>query len=138
MCLADFRAGKTLFLLGSDKIGAGMNFKRLPRVFQYTTSGVTIPRWAQRRGRGRAGTGARTSMGYLIAEPKMTSEGGLSVEAPGLEDPGMLDLVLSAEQDDGECADIIFNRWLENPARPEPHPVIRSCCSSCCMALIPG
>ena len=52
VCLADFRAGKTCFLLGSDKIGAGMNFNRLPRVFQYMASGVTIPRWAQRRGRG--------------------------------------------------------------------------------------
>jgi hypothetical protein len=137
ICLADFHTGKTLFLLGSDKIGAGMNFRRLPRVFQYTASGVTIPRWSQRRGQGGPGPG-ETSTGYLIVEPRMMSEGGLSVEEPGMEDPGMLDLVQSAEQDNRECTDIIFDRWLENPARTEPSPAVRCCCSNCNASLVPG
>ena len=68
----------------------------------------------------------------------MTKAGGLSVNEPGLEDPGIVDLIQSAEEVDGECANLIFDRWLENPPRTELHSCLRNCCSSCNKALIPG
>ena len=84
-CLHDFRSGRTKILLGSQKIGAGMNFPKVPRVIGYKASGLTVPRWEQRCGRGgrRAGD---IFIGILLFEPSMAVGGGLSVDSPGDED----------------------------------------------------
>lgn len=137
VCTNDFTAGKTMILLATDKVGAGMNFGSVDRVFQFKASGLTMSKWDQRRGRGGRIAGA-TSVGYLFAEASMLSAEGLSVENPGGEDPGIIDLIQSAELDEAECADAIFDRWLENPPREEVFQHFRRCCSNCDRTLIIG
>jgi hypothetical protein len=136
MVMTDFRSGKIKILLGSDKIGAGLNLGCVDRVFQYQTSGLTVPKWDQRRGRGGRKPGS-TSVGFLFVEPKMAIAGGLTVEDPGDEDPGMVDLAQSGSHVEVKCAEAVIDRWLENP--PHEHvPLTRRCCSNCHHSLIPG
>jgi hypothetical protein len=131
ICIKDFRNGRTMFLLGSSKISAGMDFPDVERVIQYKVRGLTLASADQRRGRGGRRAGMR-AVGIFLVEPGMLKDGGLSVESPGCEDPGMLDLV----QSDDTCCDIIFARHLENP--PYPHDPFRCCCNRCQPSLNPG
>ena len=51
--MKDFRDGVTRILLGSEKIGAGMNFMDVVRVMQYLIKkDLTIAKLSQRHGRG--------------------------------------------------------------------------------------
>ncbi|KAJ7484814.1 hypothetical protein B0H11DRAFT_2279523 [Mycena galericulata] len=115
ICLKDFRDGRTMFLLGSEKIGAGMNFRDVSRVIQFECKGLTLAKLRQRKGRGGRGENGRSVM-YLMPEKAFMSEGDLSVENPGNEDPDLIDLIQSFK-----CAEFIFDRWLENPPR-DPVP----------------
>ncbi|KAJ7715861.1 hypothetical protein B0H14DRAFT_2644026 [Mycena olivaceomarginata] len=120
LCLEDFRNGRTKILLGSEKIGAGMNFE-----------GVSpYQKWKQRKGRGGRGENG-SAVGYLMPEKALTSEGELSVENPGNEDPGLIELIQSSE-----CAEFITDRWLENP----PRDTGSTCgqCYRCQPILAPG
>jgi hypothetical protein len=72
------------------------------------------------------------AVGIFLVEPGMLKDGGLSVESPGCEDPGMLDLV----QSDDTCCDIILACHLENPLYP--HDPFRCCCNQCQPSLDPG
>ncbi|KAJ7506316.1 hypothetical protein B0H11DRAFT_1707264, partial [Mycena galericulata] len=130
ICLKDFRDGRTMFLLGSEKIGAGMNFRDVSRVIQFECKGLTLAKLRQRKGRGGRGGNGRSVM-YLMPEKAFMSEGDLSVENPGNEDPGLIDLIQSSK-----CAEFIFDRWLENPPR-DPVPTCGQC-YRCCPTLLPG
>jgi ERCC4-related helicase len=52
ICIQDFRNGRTMFLLGSSKISAGMDFPDVERVIQYKVRSLTLASADQRRGRG--------------------------------------------------------------------------------------
>ncbi|KAI0314795.1 P-loop containing nucleoside triphosphate hydrolase protein [Amylostereum chailletii] len=54
MCIRDFREGRTRILLGTAKIGCGMNFPGVKRVVQYMVRGLTLSGYRQREGRGGA------------------------------------------------------------------------------------
>ncbi|KAJ7871995.1 hypothetical protein B0H14DRAFT_3083680 [Mycena olivaceomarginata] len=124
ICEQDFREGSTMFLLGSEKIGAGINFRDVCRVIQYVCKGITVSKWSQRRGRGGGRKHDGSAVGYLMPEKALTSEGELSVDNPGNEDPEIIDLIQSSE-----CSEFIYDRWLENPPRD---------CHRCCPTLLPG
>jgi hypothetical protein len=49
----------------------------------------------------------------LLFEPSIAVGGGLSVDSPGDEDPGILDLI----QSDVPCSQPIYDFWIENPPR---------------------
>jgi Lhr-like helicase len=121
-CINDFRNGHTTFLLGSSKISAGMDFPDVQRVIQYKVCGLTLVSADQHRGRGGHCAGLN-AVGIFLVEPGMQKDGGLSVENPGAEDPGILDLV----QADDTCCNVIFVRHLENP--PHPHDPLHCCCN---------
>jgi hypothetical protein len=119
VCLRDFRSGRTKILLASQKIGAGMNFPKVSRVIGYKASGLTVPRWEQRRGRGGRKPGD-TSISILFVEPSMAVGGGLTVDNPGQEDPGILDLI----QSNAPCSQPIYDFWVENPPRSHHSAVL--------------
>lgn len=129
LCLKDFRSGKTVLLLGSSKISAGMNFAGVRRVIQYKCRGLTIEDLDQRRGRGGRRAG-ETSVGIVFVEPSMMLGGDVSVESPGDQDVGIVELVQSTE-----CAEIIIQRWLENP--PHLRNPACDCCNRCDPSLRP-
>ncbi|KAL4244048.1 hypothetical protein ABKN59_010550 [Abortiporus biennis] len=124
--LNDFREGKTRILLGSEKIGAGMNFPRVERVYQYTTrNGLSVPKFVQRRGRG-ARTHGMIAVGYLLFEPELLDT---TKEHPHI-DKDILRLVRT----DG-CYEDIIDLSLENPPRNSSSN--HQCCSHCFPSLIP-
>ena len=132
-CLADFASGNTKFLLASEKIGAGMNFLGVSRVVQYLVHGLTLVRWVQRQGRGARDLGS-TAQGILIVEKKMQWGQGLSPQAPGNEDPGLLELVQSPH-----CCQDVLDHWLENPTHHSSFSTtIHLCCSNCYPSLKPA
>lgn len=93
ICTDDFTVGKSRILLGSDKIGAGMDFPHVGLVVQYRCRDLTLVRWEQRRGRGGRRKGA-TALGVLLVEKSMTGEDSdLSVLSPKTEDPALLDYI---------------------------------------------
>ncbi|KAJ7476788.1 ATP-dependent DNA helicase [Mycena latifolia] len=130
ICLEDFRHGRTQFLLGSEKIGAGMNFSDVCRIIQFLCSGVTLAKVGQRKGRGGRGKD-KTAVMYLMPEKKMTAEGDLTVDDAGNEDPALIELIQSEQ-----CCEFIFDRWLENP----PRDTADTCgqCYRCLPSLLPG
>jgi hypothetical protein len=78
----------------------------------------------------------------------MAVDGGLSVDNPGDEDPGIFDLI----QSNTSCSQLIFYLWLENPlckyqpAIPahnsdlfiSPDTPLCHCCHRCNPSIIPG
>ncbi|KAJ6536866.1 P-loop containing nucleoside triphosphate hydrolase protein [Mycena capillaripes] len=130
LCLEDFRDGRTMILLGSEKIGPGMNFGGVCRVLQYVCKDLTISKWCQRRGRGGRDENG-SAVGYLIPEKALTSEGELSVENPGNQDPGIIDLIQSPD-----CSEFVYDHWLENPPRDKATTCGQ--CYRCCPTPLPG
>ncbi|KAJ7211426.1 P-loop containing nucleoside triphosphate hydrolase protein [Mycena rebaudengoi] len=130
LCLQDFRSGKTKILLGSSKISAGMNFPGVRRVLQYKCRDLTVADFDQRRGRGARRKG-ETAVGMIFVEPSMMPGGGLSIDAPGDQDPGMVELCHSAE-----CVEAIIQRRLENPQYSH-NPACDSC-NRCDSSLQPA
>lgn len=55
LAVANFCSGKTIFLLATDKVRAGMNFGKTNRIFQYKIGGgkLTLPRWSQETWQGQ-------------------------------------------------------------------------------------
>ncbi|KAJ7856481.1 hypothetical protein B0H14DRAFT_2177199, partial [Mycena olivaceomarginata] len=54
-----------------------------------------------------------------------------SVENPGTQDPGIIDLIQSPD-----CSEFIYDHWLENPPRDKATTCGQ--CYRCCPALLPG
>jgi hypothetical protein len=123
MALKDFREGKTHILLGSSKISAGMNFPGVQRVIQYGCDGLTVPDADQRRGRGARQEDER-SVGIFFVEPKLLA-GDITVEHPGDQDPGMIELIQSEE-----CAEKIIQKLLGNAKAWTRHESF-DCCNRC-------
>ncbi|KAJ7810637.1 P-loop containing nucleoside triphosphate hydrolase protein [Mycena olivaceomarginata] len=103
MALKDFREGKTHILLGSSKISAGINFPGVQRVIQYGYAD-------QQRGRG-----ARQE----------DETGDITVEHPGDQDFGMIELIQSEE-----CAEKIIQKLLGNAKAWTRHESF-DCCNRC-------
>lgn len=128
-CTDDFIAGKSKILLGSDKIGAGMDFPSVGLVVQYRVRDLTLVKWEQRRGRGARRDGM-TALGIMLVEKSMTgSDGKLSVTSPGTEDPALLAYIHTKLTCHIEISDV----WLENPPRnPGSFPPLKcQICSNC-------
>ena len=113
LCIAAACDGNVRILLGSDKIGAGMDFPSVSYVIQYQCRGLTLVRWEQQKGRGARCHGLKAT-GIILVEKSMAGEekGGPTVKAPKSEDPGLLELI----QTDGCLQHCVDNR-LENPSR---------------------
>lgn len=133
--LNDFRKGYTRILLGSEKIGAGINFPGVEMVVQYLIKKLTLAKLNQRCGRGGRTSGT-TAVGYLLFQADLADEnenGGRD----GTIDPGLMELVRTTS-----CYEVIIDKWLENPERP-PQPAgsllpPRRCCSNCFPSLLPA
>ncbi|KAG6819048.1 hypothetical protein H0H93_015956 [Arthromyces matolae] len=124
VCTKDFIAGKSRILLGSDKIGAGMDFPNVQLVVQYKCRDLTLVRWEQRRGRGARRSGI-TALGVILVEKSMMGDDGPTTTAPRNEDPALLDLIHTHD-----CQIRVIDIWLENPAR-RPFSESRIPCSQC-------
>ncbi|EAU91695.2 ATP-dependent DNA helicase [Coprinopsis cinerea okayama7 len=129
ICLEDFIDGRTRILLGSDKIGAGMDFPHVRVVIQYGCQGLTLVRWEQRRGRGARRSGM-TAVGILLVEKSMAGEEEKSptIRNPRTEDPGLVELAQTSR-----CLEQVTNIWLENPSSTYTSRCER--CSNCNPAL---
>lgn len=124
-CTTDFMSGKTRVLLGSDKIGAGVDFPHVALVVQYRCRDLTLVRLIQRFGRGARSRNGATALGVVIVEKSMTGDDGeLSVESPKFEDPALLDFIHTVS-----CRQAVVDLWLENPARLPLTPCTQ--CSNC-------
>ncbi|KAJ7726146.1 P-loop containing nucleoside triphosphate hydrolase protein [Mycena maculata] len=82
-----FWDGPTSILLGSSKISAGMNFPGVRQVIQYKYVD-------QRRGRGARRKG-ESAVGIIFVEPRMWRGGDFSIQNPGDQDPGIIELIQS-------------------------------------------
>ncbi|KAJ7881545.1 P-loop containing nucleoside triphosphate hydrolase protein [Mycena olivaceomarginata] len=120
--IEQFRNGKTKILFSTSKISAGMNFPDVEIVIQYKCRDLTIADFDQRRGRG-ARSKDRLAVGIIFVEPSMWP-GEISIENPGDQDPGMVELVQSTG-----CAEEIIQRHLGNP--PHFRPLNLNCCNRC-------
>lgn len=127
-----FRSGSVRILLGTEKIGAGLNLPGVANVVQYLAKNdLTMAKFEQRRGRGGRTEGT-TAVGYLLFEPELLTAD--PKENKGTVDPDILALV----QADG-CYQAVMEKWLENPPRsPSTHSLHRLCCSHCHPQLIPA
>ncbi|KAF8989647.1 hypothetical protein BDQ17DRAFT_1393269 [Cyathus striatus] len=91
--LSEKHHGCVRILLGSDKIGAGMDFPSVGLVIQYQCHGLSIVQWEQQKGRGAHQHGL-TATGLILVEKSMAGElDSPIVRSPNLQDPGLLDLV---------------------------------------------
>ncbi|KAJ7891139.1 P-loop containing nucleoside triphosphate hydrolase protein [Mycena leptocephala] len=115
MALQDFRNGKTQILLGSSKI--------IRRVIQFGCRDLTIPDADQRRGRGARQEGEQ-SVAIFFVEPSMLT-GDITIDHPGDQDPGMIELILSEE-----CAEKIIQKHLGNTNDCTRHASF-PCCNRC-------
>ena len=135
--LDDFERGNTRILLGSEKIGAGLNFSDVEAVIQYLIKrGLTIAKLSQRRGRGARIAGT-TAIGYLLYQRNIGDTETGELENEGTIDPGLMELVRTTE-----CHEKVIDRWLENPDREEDDSTLlsstRHCCSNCFPSLLPA
>ena len=133
-CTQDFINGRVKILLGSDKIGAGMDFPHVQVVVQYRCRDLTIVKLVQRCGRGARRKGCR-AVGVVLVEKSMTGDDGeLSVTSPKFEDAPLLDLLHTSD-----CLYHILDIHLENPPRyDEFGALIAHCvtrCSNCSSSL---
>ncbi|KAF8997526.1 P-loop containing nucleoside triphosphate hydrolase protein [Cyathus striatus] len=122
-CIDGVSSGRVRILLGSDKIGAGMDFPSVGLVIQYQCHGLSIVRWEQWKGRGACCLGL-TATELILVEKSMTRGLDSTVRSPNLQDPGLLDLV----QTQG-CLQQCTDKWLENPLHESPIPCTH--CSNC-------
>lgn len=124
LCINAVNDGRTRILLGSDKIGAGMDFPNIGMVVQYQCRGLTLVRWEQRKGRGARRDGM-TAVGVLLVEKSLLEAGSPSIRDPQSEDLGMVDVITTRK-----CIQCVVDTHLENPHRPESaSPCSR--CSNC-------
>ncbi|KAJ7609516.1 P-loop containing nucleoside triphosphate hydrolase protein, partial [Roridomyces roridus] len=111
--LADFRTHKVVFLLGSEKIGPGIDMPGVARVVQYKMRDLSLVRAAQRAGRGARARGERSTT-YFLFEPSMIPKEADASDADlQSQDPYVLQLALAATSN--VCCDDIFESGLENP-----------------------
>lgn len=123
ICTDDFIAGKSKILLGSDKIGAGMDFPHVTLVVQYRCRGLTIVQWEQRQGHGGRREGL-SAIGVILVEKSMTGSDDENNVYPGSEDSGIIDLIQTED-----CQEAVIDMWLENPPHEKTHPCGH--CSNC-------
>ncbi|KAK7473221.1 ATP-dependent DNA helicase RecQ [Stygiomarasmius scandens] len=134
--IESFRNGKVKILLGSAKIGPGMDFPHVTRVIQYMVRGLTLVRLSQRGGRGGRKKGSRSTC-IILVEPSMISDSDAPTPSnPRDQDPALVDLIHS----EGDCVDKVFDRGLENPPIPPESRNIpgRKCCNRCYPHLRPA
>ncbi|KAL4242295.1 hypothetical protein ABKN59_012046 [Abortiporus biennis] len=124
--MCDFDNDLIKILLGTKKIGAGLNFRAVVWVYQFLLRNkLSLVRFDQRCGRG-ARSQEMTAVGYLLYDPSILEKGyNDSI------DPGILQLIKT----DG-CYEKVIDTWLENPPRPPP-TTPRFCCSHCYPSLLP-
>ncbi|KAF8998375.1 P-loop containing nucleoside triphosphate hydrolase protein [Cyathus striatus] len=124
-CIDGVSNGCVRILLGSDKIGAGMDFPSVGLVVQYQCQGLSIVQWEQRKGHGARCHGL-TATGLILVEKSMLEGPNSSkVKLLNSQDPGLLDLV----QTKG-CLQHCVDKWLENPVQ-ESNVNPCSSCSNC-------
>ncbi|KAF5333403.1 hypothetical protein D9611_002633 [Ephemerocybe angulata] len=92
LCIDTVCDGRVRILLGSDKIGAGMDFPSVGVVIQYQCRGLSLVRWEQRKGRGARRQGL-TATGILLVEKSMAGD----AKKLKSEDQGLLDLIHSKD-----------------------------------------
>ncbi len=120
-------------LLGSDKIGAGMDFPSVQMVVQYRCHGLTLVKWGttswERCSKKRSNSGGDL---FLSKKSMAGDEGDLSVTSPHFEDPALLDLI---HLDFSDCLKHIVDHRLENPPRYDDSGILcvrcRTRCSNC-------
>ncbi|KAF8986527.1 P-loop containing nucleoside triphosphate hydrolase protein [Cyathus striatus] len=124
-CIDGVSNGHVRILLGSDKIGAGMDFPSVGLVVQYQCQGLSIVQWEQRKGCGARHHGL-TATGLILVEKSMLEGPNSStVKLLNSQDSGLLDLV----QTKG-CLQHCVDKWLENRVR-ESNVNPCSSCSNC-------
>ncbi|KAJ7026700.1 P-loop containing nucleoside triphosphate hydrolase protein, partial [Mycena alexandri] len=130
LCLQDFCDGTTSILFGTAKISAGMNFPGIRHILQYKICDLPLAGLDQRRGRGARLPGESAVM-MVFVEPSMQLGSDVSLENPGNQDPGMIELAQS-----DLCAEVIIQRRLDNP--PHYRHNALDCCNRCDPNLNPG
>lgn len=132
ICTDDFIAGRSKILLGSDKIGAGMDFPNVELVVQYRCRGLTLVKWEQRRGRGARRPGM-AAVGVILVEKSMSlmdgpNEDNLTGSQNRFqsEDRALLDLIHTKT-----CHEVVVDKWLENPTREGDSTQPCPRCSNC-------
>ncbi|KAJ7715540.1 P-loop containing nucleoside triphosphate hydrolase protein [Mycena metata] len=130
LCLQEFCDGTTSILFGTAKISAGMNFPGIQHILQYKICDLPLPGFDQRRGRGARLPGESAVM-MVFVEPSMQLGSDVSLENPGNQDPGMIELAQS-----DLCAEVIIQRRLDDPPHHRHHAL--DCCNRCDPSLNPG
>ncbi|KAH6886596.1 P-loop containing nucleoside triphosphate hydrolase protein [Coprinopsis sp. MPI-PUGE-AT-0042] len=125
-----FRLGITRIWLGTDLIGAGMDFPHVKMVVQYCCRDLSLVGWEQRRGRAGRSKGS-TGIGLLLVEKSMADDGKLSVSAPGCEDPGLLEVIRPRQ-----CYFVAADTLLENPNTSSPCVTRCSFCNPSLLSLV--
>lgn len=126
VALEDFRMGRTLILLATEKIGAGVHLPRVERVIQYRARhNLSLAKLDQRRGRG-ARTRGMSATCYFFVEAELIE--GKVEELRDTVDSGILALVRAEG-----CYQDVLDNWLENPLRRPltEAQTARLCCSHC-------
>lgn len=123
-CIDAVDDGRVRILLGSDKIGAGMDFPSIEMVVQYQCRGLTLVRWEQRKGRGARRQGMTATGVILVEKTMLGSADAPTLKAPKSEDVGLLDLIST-----NRCLEACVDERLENPTRNDSPPCPR--CSNC-------
>ncbi|KAI0337891.1 P-loop containing nucleoside triphosphate hydrolase protein [Trametopsis cervina] len=129
--LEDFRMGHARILLGSEKIGAGLNFPNVTRVIVYLVQpDLTLAKFEQRKG--RAGRTEGTSgIGILMVQADLF-DGEVSDAVIASLDPGIWELISTRDR----CLDEVLDQHLENLAQ-QPIQGWRCCCN-CYPSLYPA
>ncbi|TEB33672.1 P-loop containing nucleoside triphosphate hydrolase protein, partial [Coprinellus micaceus] len=120
-----FKNGQTRLWLGTEKIGAGIDFPHVKLVVQYCCRDLTLVQWEQRRG--RCGRDGSQGLGILLIEKSM-ADGQLTSTSLHYEDPALLEYTRTQT-----CYEVASNKLLDNPL------VVPPCgthCSNCSPALL--
>ncbi|KAI0703002.1 P-loop containing nucleoside triphosphate hydrolase protein [Cytidiella melzeri] len=132
LALRDFCEGPGKIFLGTEKIGAGLNFPAVKRVVIYLVQNdLTVTKFEQRKGRAGRTKGA-TGIGILIAQPELFDEDAPFKVVRAM-DLGLLKVIRTKEA----CYKAAIDKALENPPCLSPHGSDRHCCSNCHPLLLP-
>ncbi|KAF8998786.1 hypothetical protein BDQ17DRAFT_1502221 [Cyathus striatus] len=121
-CITGVSEGCIKILLGSEKIGSGMDFPLVGLIVQYQCHGLSIVQWEQRRDQGARSKGT-SAVGVILVEKSMNGEASDSptVKNPKSQDIAFLDLIQT-----NQCLQRCTDKWLENPPCTDDNP-----CHSC-------
>lgn len=132
VALRDFRNGPARIFLGTEKIGAGLNFPAVERVIIYQVlNDLSLAKFEQRKGRAGREKGT-TGIGILMVQPELLDDVASSEKTMFI-DPGLLKLIRTTEG----CLETAIDDALGNPPRSYPSTTARHCCSNCHPSLLP-